>query len=69
MLSAHFLYRIGGIEKGFSTGDINYEAANPQKMTDTRQAKIDGIAVPDLEVDDPTGDVALTLGACPADEA
>ena len=37
-------HRIGGIEKGFSTGDINYEAANHQKMTDTRQAKIDGIA-------------------------
>ena len=37
-------HRIGGIEKGFDTGDINYDAANHQKMTDTRKAKIDGIA-------------------------
>ncbi len=38
------MHRIGGIEKGFTTGDINYEPANHQKMTDTRKAKIDGIA-------------------------
>ena len=37
-------HRIGGIEKGFATGDINYEPANHQKMTNTRKAKIDGIA-------------------------
>jgi 2-oxoglutarate ferredoxin oxidoreductase subunit alpha len=37
-------HRIGGIEKSFSTGDISYEPANHQKMTDTRKAKIDGIA-------------------------
>jgi len=37
-------HRIGGIEKGFMTGDISYDPANHQKMTDTRKAKIDGIA-------------------------
>jgi 2-oxoglutarate/2-oxoacid ferredoxin oxidoreductase subunit alpha len=38
------MHRIGGIEKSFATGDISYEPANHQKMTDTRKAKIDGIA-------------------------
>ncbi len=45
-------HRIGGIEKNFSTGDISYDPANHQKMTDTRRAKIDGIAnhIPEQEV-------------------
>jgi 2-oxoglutarate/2-oxoacid ferredoxin oxidoreductase subunit alpha len=38
------MHRIGGIEKSFTTGHINYEPANHQKMTDTRKGKIDGIA-------------------------
>ena len=38
------MHRIGGIEKAVATGHINYEAANHQKMTDIRQAKIHGIA-------------------------
>ena len=38
------MHRIGGIEKGYSTGDISYDPANHQKMTDTRKAKIDNIA-------------------------
>lgn len=38
------MHRIGGIEKGFSSGNIDYSAENHQKMTDTRKAKIDGIA-------------------------
>ena len=50
--AAGLTHRIGGIEKSFSTGDISYEPANHQKMTDTRKAKIDGIAnhVPEQEV-------------------
>lgn len=45
-------HRIGGIEKGFNTGEISYDAANHQKMTDTRKAKIEGIAnfIPEQEV-------------------
>ncbi len=43
------MHRIGGIEKDSLTGNISYDPANHQKMTDTRKAKIDGIAndVPD----------------------
>ena len=37
-------HRIGGIERSFDTGDISYDPANHQKMTDLRQAKIAGIA-------------------------
>lgn len=37
-------HRIGGIERSFETGDISYDPANHQKMTDLRRAKIDGIA-------------------------
>ena len=37
-------HRIGGIEKSFDTGHISYDAENHQKMTDTRAAKIAGIA-------------------------
>lgn len=38
------MHRIGGIEKGFSSGNIDYSDENHQKMTDTRKAKIDNIA-------------------------
>jgi len=37
-------HRIGGIESDYDTGDISYDPANHQKMTDLRKAKIDGIA-------------------------
>ncbi len=37
-------HRIGGIERSFDTGDISYDSANHQKMTDLRQARIAGIA-------------------------
>jgi 2-oxoglutarate ferredoxin oxidoreductase subunit alpha len=37
-------HRIGGIEKDFDSGHISYDPENHQKMTDTRLAKIDGIA-------------------------
>ena len=47
-------HRIGGIEKNYDSGHISYDAANHQKMTDTRIGKIDGIAN-----DIPEQDVAL----------
>ncbi|MFD8986388.1 2-oxoglutarate ferredoxin oxidoreductase subunit alpha, partial [Streptomyces sp. NPDC059564] len=53
-------HRIGGIEKQDGTGNISYDPANHEFMVRTRQAKIDGIEVPDLEVDDPSG-AARTL--------
>ena len=37
-------HRIGGLEKDYSTGHISYDPDNHQLMTDTRAAKIEGIA-------------------------
>ncbi|WP_217205740.1 2-oxoacid:acceptor oxidoreductase subunit alpha [Streptomyces sp. AC550_RSS872] len=55
-------HRIGGIEKEDGTGNISYAPANHDFMVRTRQAKIDGIEVPDLEVDDPHEATTLVLG-------
>ncbi|MER5642827.1 2-oxoacid:acceptor oxidoreductase subunit alpha [Kitasatospora sp. NPDC002227] len=56
-------HRIGGIEKQDGTGNISYDPANHQHMVRTRRAKVDGIAVRPVEVDDPTGDArVLVLG-------
>ncbi|PZH12182.1 2-oxoglutarate ferredoxin oxidoreductase subunit alpha [Streptomyces sp. NTH33] len=55
-------HRIGGIEKQDGTGNISYDPANHDFMVRTRQAKVDGIEVPDVEVDDPTGARTLVLG-------
>ena len=46
-------HRIGGIEKADGTGEISYDPDNHDRMTRLRQAKVDGITVPDLVVDDP----------------
>jgi 2-oxoglutarate ferredoxin oxidoreductase subunit alpha len=54
-------HRIGGLEAANGSGNISYEPANHDLMVRLRQAKIDGIKVPDLEVDDPTGDAELLL--------
>ncbi|MFF9407283.1 2-oxoacid:acceptor oxidoreductase subunit alpha [Streptomyces anandii] len=55
-------HRIGGIEKQDGTGNISYDPANHDFMVRTRQAKVDGIEVPDVEVDDPSGADTLVLG-------
>ncbi len=56
-------HRIGGIEKADKTGGISYDPMNHDFMVRTRQAKIEGVEIPDLEVDDPTGDAqVLFLG-------
>ncbi|CAM5363311.1 oxidoreductase [Streptomyces canarius] len=55
-------HRIGGIEKQDGTGNISYDPANHDFMVRTRQAKVDGIDVPDVEVDDPDGARTLVLG-------
>ncbi len=49
-------HRIGGIEKADGTGEISYDPDNHDRMVRLRQAKIDGIEVPALEVDDPHDD-------------
>ncbi len=56
-------HRIGGIEKADKTGNISYDPDNHDFMVRTRAAKIDGITVPDLEVDDPGAQArVLVLG-------
>ncbi|MBI2692886.1 2-oxoacid:acceptor oxidoreductase subunit alpha [Mycobacterium nebraskense] len=54
-------HRIGGLEAANGSGAISYEPVNHDLMVRLRQAKIDGISVPDLQVDDPTGDAELLL--------
>ncbi|HEY0960384.1 MAG TPA: 2-oxoacid:acceptor oxidoreductase subunit alpha [Novosphingobium sp.] len=48
------MHRIGGIEKGIDTGNIDYSPAVHQTQTDARKAKVDGIAA-----DIPAQDVCL----------
>jgi len=56
-------HRIGGIERSFDTGDISYEPANHQKMTDLRRDKIAGIAedipVQEVTLGEPGGKLAV----------
>ncbi len=46
-------HRIGGLEKSDVTGNISYDAANHERMTDLRAAKVAGVVeeVPPLAVD------------------
>ncbi|GAA3448508.1 2-oxoacid:acceptor oxidoreductase subunit alpha [Dactylosporangium matsuzakiense] len=56
-------HRIGGLEKADKTGDISYDPANHDFMVRTRAARIEGIDVPDVEVEDPDGTArVLVLG-------
>jgi 2-oxoglutarate ferredoxin oxidoreductase subunit alpha len=55
-------HRIGGLEKEDVTGEISYDAANHGRMTELRAAKVAGIAVPDVFVDDPDGADLLVIG-------
>jgi 2-oxoglutarate ferredoxin oxidoreductase subunit alpha len=54
-------HRIGGLEKADGTGNISYDPDNHDRMVNLRQAKIDAVQVPDLEVDDPSGDARLLI--------
>ncbi len=54
-------HRIGGLEKANGGGGISYDPANHELMVRLRQAKIDGIAVPDVVVDDPSGAAKLLV--------
>jgi 2-oxoglutarate/2-oxoacid ferredoxin oxidoreductase subunit alpha len=56
-------HRIGGLEKADGKGGISYDPDNHDHMVRLRQAKIDGITVPDLVVHDPSGAArVLVLG-------
>ena len=54
-------HRIGGLESANGSGEISYDPANHDLMVRLRREKIEGIRVPDLDVDDPTGDAELLL--------
>ncbi len=56
-------HRIGGLEKADGTGEISYDPDNHDHMVRLRAAKVAGIDVPPIEVDDPDGDArVLVLG-------
>ncbi|MGW4206998.1 2-oxoacid:acceptor oxidoreductase subunit alpha [Lentzea sp. NPDC004789] len=54
-------HRIGGLEKQDVTGNISYDPDNHDRMVRLRQAKIDGIEVPDVVVDDPGGEAKVLV--------
>lgn len=54
-------HRIGGLEKQEGTGNISYDPDNHAHMTRTRAERVQRVAVPDLEVDDPGGDASLLV--------
>lgn len=51
--TAGLMHRIGGIEKGHDSGNISYDPANHQRMSEVRAAKVAGIAryLPPLEIE------------------
>ena len=57
-------HRIGGLEKAEETGNISYDGANHERMTQLRAAKVEGIAseIPPLTVDSEPGATLLVLG-------
>jgi 2-oxoglutarate/2-oxoacid ferredoxin oxidoreductase subunit alpha len=56
-------HRVGGLEKADGKGNISYDPDNHDHMVRLRQRKIDGVTVPDLTVDDPSGEArVLVLG-------
>ncbi len=55
-------HRIGGLEKADGTGNVSYDPDNHEFMVRLRAAKVAGVDVADLEVDDPDGARLLVLG-------
>ena len=57
-------HRIGGLEKADGSGNISYDGANHERMTELRAAKIAGIAdeIEPLHVDSEPGAELLVLG-------
>ena len=57
-------HRIGGLEKADGSGNISYDGANHERMTELRAAKVAGIAeeLPPLAVDSQPGAKLLVLG-------
>ena len=59
-----FEHRVGGLEKSYETGDINYDPANHHRMTLTRAERVARAVagVPDLETAGPERGDLLLLG-------
>jgi 2-oxoglutarate ferredoxin oxidoreductase subunit alpha len=56
-------HRIGGLEKADGKGDISYDPDNHDRMVRIRQSKVEGVDIPDLPVEDPSGRASvLVLG-------
>jgi 2-oxoglutarate ferredoxin oxidoreductase subunit alpha len=57
-------HRIGGLEKAHGSGNISYDGANHERMTELRAAKVAAIAdeIPPLLVDSEPGAELLVLG-------
>ena len=62
--TAGLQHRIGGLEKADQTGNISYDGANHERMTELRAAKVAGIAdeLAPLTVDSEPGANLLVLG-------
>ena len=54
-------HRIGGVEKADKTGAISYDPMNHDLMVRARAAKVAGVEIPELIVDDPNGDADVLL--------
>jgi len=54
-------HRIGGVEKADKTGAISYDPVNHDLMVRARAAKVAGVEIPDLIVDDPHGNAEVLL--------
>jgi 2-oxoglutarate ferredoxin oxidoreductase subunit alpha len=54
-------HRIGGVEKADKTGAISYDPVNHDLMVRARAAKVAGVEIPDLVVDDPNGNAEVLL--------
>ncbi len=54
-------HRIGGVEKADKTGAISYDPVNHDLMVRARAAKVAGVEIPDLVVDDPNGNADVLL--------
>lgn len=62
------MFVLGGLEKGFEDGGISYDAKNHEKMTHTRQQKVENIAqnIPQFELENysaPKGTLILSWGS------
>ncbi len=54
-------HRIGGVEKADKTGAISYDPTNHDLMVRARAAKVAGVEIPDLVVDDPNGNAEVLM--------